>query len=211
MNLDAVNRAANQRLPWSRWENQPFSQISHHKAACCEAAREWLLARDFAETNGASPMTGPRWLRNVYEWGASGWTIFWCQAVKQKILDCGALSDMAIQIFRRRGIAAFPVQLVQQFTTQAVRHWAAAWREREISANWLDFDTIYHEVCAVSNNGSQIKIWDASSAYWLNPNQKCGGYNSVLAIRIFADPQRTFRWGDNVLKTNCWQKIQETF
>ena len=59
--------------PGARWEHFPISDIAHHGASCCELARDWVGAMDFAQLNGADLASGPRWLRARYEWGPSAW------------------------------------------------------------------------------------------------------------------------------------------
>src|SRR3982750_4162909 len=98
MFLDTVNINGRQqeRLPlkktsYAAWEQLPYTRISHHGSACCEAARTWVLSMDYSLLNGSSPYTGPRWIRQRYEWGPTKHPIHWCEAVKEKTLDCGAL------------------------------------------------------------------------------------------------------------------------
>ncbi len=82
--------------PYEVWKYFPHSHISHHGKPCCETAREWFLSMDYALLAGESPLTGPRWIRARYEWGPSAHPIHWCDAVKRKTLDCGALAALAI-------------------------------------------------------------------------------------------------------------------
>ncbi|MEO5857895.1 MAG: hypothetical protein ABIR33_02995, partial [Pyrinomonadaceae bacterium] len=49
---------------YSAWKHWEPTLISHHGSACCEIAREWVGSFDQSVLNGASPLTGPRWLGN---------------------------------------------------------------------------------------------------------------------------------------------------
>ena len=69
--------------PWKDWQ---ASQISHHGKLCCEIAREWVTATDFSELRGDCAFTGPRWLRQKFNWGASTFPIYWCEAVRRRLL-----------------------------------------------------------------------------------------------------------------------------
>jgi hypothetical protein len=42
---------------------------------CCEVTREWVTAMDFSELGGADVTTGPRWLRQRFNWGCSTFPI----------------------------------------------------------------------------------------------------------------------------------------
>jgi hypothetical protein len=46
--------------PGGKWRAFPNSLISHHGAACCDIAHEWLIAYDFAQLNGGDIHAGPR-------------------------------------------------------------------------------------------------------------------------------------------------------
>src|SRR4028118_600387 len=76
------SEAAPQRRPSNRWESFPFSRLSHHGAACCETARHWVIAMDFAQLNGADLSSGPRWLRAKYKRGPPPWPTHSCAAAK---------------------------------------------------------------------------------------------------------------------------------
>lgn len=217
MSLDAVraldtNNLAIQTLPiFEKWQDCPASRISHHGQICCEIAREWLFSMDFSQLNGSSILTGPRWLRQRYNWGPSRWAIYWCEAVRQKTLDCGALAHLAQEVFAWRGVKSFPVQLVQQFSKEATIQWAKKWDGEEISAYWIKEDLIYHEGCAVLVGENNIRIWDASAAWWINPKQN-SGYGSLRALRLFAAESQlpaVFNWGKHQIFANKWQEIKD--
>jgi hypothetical protein len=195
---------------FSKWSEFPISEISHHGESCCDGAKGWLSALDYSYLNAADSLTGPRWLRQKYQWGASAWSIFWCDAVKRKTLDCGVLSAFSAEIFNARGVKNYRVQLVQQFSDSATAHWNSSWAEKEVPTYWINRDTIYHEVNAVQTDGENIKIWDASAGCWVNSAQN-GGYGSVSAIKVFAphdnSPETAFKWGQHSIKPNQWTVI----
>ncbi len=192
------------------WEHCPASTISHHGRDCCRAAREWVVAMDFSQLNAGSVLTGPRWIRQRYAWGPSSWPIHWCEAVRRKTLDCGALAALATEVFTARGVRSHPAQLIQQFSEDATRHWSKKWEAGDCSCRWIREDVIYHEGCAVEVAGGEIKVWDASAGWWVNPRQ-FGGYGGLLALRVFAsDTPEPLRWGAHLVAPNRWQKIEKT-
>jgi hypothetical protein len=193
-----------------KWEHFPTSTISHHGAACCQIAREWIISTDYSQLNAGDPLTGPRWLRQKYTWGPSKWPIHWCEAVEQKTLDCGVLAALAQEVFAARGVRSYPAQFIQQYSEDATRQWAKRWDEDEASLHWIEDDMIYHEACAVEVRDEEIRLWDPSAGWWVNPRQ-VGGYGGLLAVRVFA-PQdnapRGFLWGTQRISPNRWQKIE---
>jgi hypothetical protein len=194
------------------WQGWPASTLSHHGAACCRVAREWVVATDYAQLGGESALAGPRWIRHRYPWGPSRWPIHWCEAVRRKTLDCGALAALAHEVFLARGVRSFPAQLIQQFSEDAARDWQRRWEGEQAPASWIKEDLIYHEGCAVVTAADEIKVWDASAGWWVNPRQP-GGYGGLLALRIFdaqAEPETAYRWGAHRVAPNVWQKLERS-
>jgi hypothetical protein len=194
-----------------KWEQFPTSCISHHNAECCRLAREWMLSMDYSQLNAGNPLTGPRWLRLKFKWGPSSWPIYWCEAVEEKTLDCGALAALAQELFVARGVRCFPAQFIQQYTEQSARHWYKKWEGDESSVQWIKEDLIYHEGCAIVARDDEIKVWDPTASWWVNPKQ-FGGYGGVLVLRIFdsqssSASQTGFKWGTHRIIPNQWQKI----
>lgn len=193
-----------------KWQQFPASVISHHGEACCRIAREWVLSMDYSLLNAGEPLTGPRWLRQKYAWGASAWPIHWCEAAEQETLDCGALAALAHEIFVARGVTSFPAQLIQQYNEDAARHWYRGWNGDETSVHWIKEDLIYHEGCAVVMRGGGMRVWDPTASWWVNPKQ-FGGYGGVLALRVCA-PQTSghtgFTWGAHRIAANRWHKVE---
>jgi hypothetical protein len=196
--------------PSDRWLDFPHSVLSHHGGACCEIARQWVLAMDFAQLNGAEPSSGPRWLRQKYKWGPSPWPMTWCEAVKRDSIDCGAHAAMALEAFTARGLTAFPAQLVQLYSEDATEQWRGKWKGDDVSCHWLDGDHIYHEATALLVGEDEVKIWDSSAGSWVDPRQ-AGGYGSLVAVRIVAEGSfgggDGLRWGERRLKPGVWVQI----
>ncbi|HEX8482169.1 MAG TPA: hypothetical protein VF650_09720 [Allosphingosinicella sp.] len=197
-------------LPSDRWSEFPNSVLSHHGTACCEIARQWVTAMDYAQLNGAELTSGPRWLRAKYKWGPSPWPMHWCEVVKRKTIDCGAHAALATEAFRARGLTAFPAQLVQRYTADASEQWQAKWSGEDVSCHWLDGEHIYHEVTALVLADDEVKIWDGSAGSWVSPRQSAG-YGSPVALRICAEGQfgggDGLRWGERRLKPGVWVQL----
>ena len=197
-------------LPSDRWTDFPHSNFSHHNEACCEIARQWVTAMDYAQLTGGGLTSGPRWLRQKYKWGPSPWPMHWCEAVKRKTIDCGAHAALALEAFRARGLEAFPAQLVQRYSAEATEQWQAKWSGEDVSCHWLDGEHIYHEVTALIVGEDEVKIWDGSAGSWVDPRQGAG-YGSLVAVRICAEGSfgggDGLRWGDRRLKPGAWVRI----
>ena len=194
---------------FAKWHDWHASEISHHGAMCCEIAREWLTAKDFSELGGASVLTGPRWLRQKFKWGASDFPIFWCEAVKQDTLDCGALAALASEVFKSRGVRTLRVQMVQRFSANSTAQWSSSWYDTTEQLRWMNDDLIYHEGCAIMTKENEIKIWDASAGWWIDPNSK-DGYGALLAIRLSdfnLTDQDKLNWGRHNLNALQWIEI----
>lgn len=201
----------------AKWEHFPFSVLSHHGSDCCETARQWVIAMDFAQLNGGDLTSGPRWLRQTYEWGPSVWPLHWCEAVEAKVIDCGAHAALAHEAFQARGVTSFRAQFVQSYSPEAVAQWRCKWAEGKASDHWLDEDFIYHEGNAVLAGADEVKLWDGSAGCWINPRQ-AAGYGSLLAVRIFTggqpggdraagsggDKAGGLRWGQSSIVPDIW-------
>lgn len=204
-----VTNSANVAAAIQRWQHWPASSISHHGEQCCRIAREWVLGMDRSQLNGGHAVTGPRWLRNKFKWGPSRWPIYWCEAVGEKTLDCGALASLAHEIFLSRGVRSYPAQFILQFSDRDTCHWQKNWGDKQCVVNWIDSELIYHEGCAVAVRDQEIKLWDASASWWVNPRQ-VSGYHGLLAVRFFAPPAEAnsvFKWGQHSLTPNLWESL----
>jgi hypothetical protein len=204
-----VNGAPQTAEVYAKWKHWQPSQISHHGKFCCEIAREWVTATDFSELSGNCLFTGPRWLREKFNWGASSFPIYWCEAVRKKKLDCGALAALAHEIFTVRGVQSRRVQLVQRFSQVATNQWSCSWNEDgDEELRWIDHDLIYHEGCAIlTGETNEIKVWDASAGWWVD-SKASDGYGSLLAIRVSDELPTKFRWGNRTIAANRWTEIR---
>jgi hypothetical protein len=220
MYLDAVSRpvevddgvlaASTAEVPrvFERWAEWPPSEISHHGKICCEMAREWLNATDFTALNGGDLFTGPRWIRHRFKWGPSAFPIYWCEAVRKKRLDCGALAALSHEVIGARGIKSFRAQFVQKFTAAATEQWSCTWSRADVPVSWVNDDLIYHEGVAVLLEGQHIKVWDSSAGWWVD-RARAEGYGSVEAIRVFAPEELgELIWGERNLIPNRWHSSE---
>ncbi|HXD40517.1 MAG TPA: hypothetical protein VN649_08135 [Ramlibacter sp.] len=208
----------NFRLPWfdevtiHSWHSQPASCFSHHGRACCNTARHWLISQDYSldSMGGTSELlSAPRWIPERYQWGPSPWPLYWCDAVRMKKLDCGALAAFAREVYLSRGIKAAAVQLIQRLSTHGVDQLRAIWRDESGYFNWLAQDKFYHEAVAVSLDGTEIRIWDATTGWWVQPVQT-DGYGAVLEAKVSPfqpGAQHMLRWGRRTLAPGTWTPV----
>lgn len=189
--------------PWKDWAP---SQISHHGAICCEIAREWIVSMDHSAMGGdSSAVTGPRWLRQKFKWGASSFPIHWCEVVRRKVVDCGVHAALAFEVFSARNVKTFRVQVVQEFTEVATTQWSHSWNKGE-ALPWTKKNLIYHEGCAIATDGHNVKVWDPSAGWWIDPKASTG-YGAVLAIRISGEnllDDLYLSWGPFKLAAGQW-------
>lgn len=201
---------ASSACPSQRWSDFPFSSLSHHGGACCEIAREWVRAMDASQLAGADSASGPRWIRASYQWGPSPWPMHWCELVERKTIDCGAHAALAHEAFRARGLTAFRAQFVQTYNADSLSQWRRKWADEQVSDHWIGEDVIYHEGNALLVGERELKLWDSSAGWWLNPRQR-GGYGSLAAVRIFAAVERcdvaTFSWGGMPIVADSWVRV----
>ncbi len=199
-----------QPFSFAQWADFPVSYLSHHGEDCCETARLWFRAMDFAQLNGGDTMSGPRWIRQRYDWGPSRWPLHWCEALKVKVIDCGAHSALAHDAFEARGLTSFRAQFVQSYGSRAVDQWRTRWSLDEASDHWLGDGFIYHEGNAVLMGPDEVKLWDGSAGCWLNPGH-VSGYGSILAVRISMEISRSnpsaVQWGSHRLIMNEWTDL----
>jgi hypothetical protein len=206
---DPAELPAPAALPGGKWQTFPNSHLSHHGAACCDIAREWLVAFDFAQLNGGDTLSGPRWMREHMKWGPTAWPIHWCEAVDAPVVDCGVHAALAHEAFIARGVRAFRAQFVQRYTGDAAASWRENWDRKGASDHWIEDDAIYHEGNAVLVGEDEVKLWDGSAGWWINVRGDTG-YGSLAAVRIEADlpglPEEV-RWGERRIKLNEWVAV----
>ena len=187
--------------PWADW---PSSLISHHGKSCCEIVRAWFSAFDYSSLNGGSIFTGPRWLRQRFDWGPTRYPIHWCEIAREKTLDCGVHAALAHEVFTGRGVRSLRTQIVQQFSASAVQQWEATWSSADARTDWIDGCLIYHEGCTILINAAELKLWDPSSAWWIDPDNH-RGYGGIKAFRVFAPyDSKCLTWGDHLVPPNEW-------
>lgn len=213
MFLDTVKHIAIEKgtgapiyAPWSQF---PHTLIAHHGAACCDRAEHWLEGMDISQLSEASVYSGPRWLLEHFEWGPLTHPIHWCEAVRRKSLDCGALAAMTLRCFHIRGVDAYPAQIVQEYSQSALLHWERKWQDEESSTHWLQDNLIYHECVAMITANKTVKVWDSSSGWWLSPNSR-RGYGGIRALRIHTPDyaeKGIMTWENMPVKLNEWQVI----
>ena len=208
--LDLIEDGADPRPFSARWTDFPVSILSHHNQSCCHLAMEWLRSMDFAQLNGAALLSGPRWLRERYEWGPSAWPLHWCEAIDRDVIDCGAHAALANEVFAARGLTSFRAQFVQQYKEEAIGQWRRIWAEDGVSDHWLGNGFIYHEGNALLIGDGKVKLWDGSASCWINPTQS-SGYGSLLAVRItpasdWDGPDR-LQWGPTEIPLGQWCEL----
>jgi hypothetical protein len=204
-----VDLAAPAGLPGGKWRTFPNSHISHHGNVCCDIAREWLIVFDFAQLNGGDALSGPRWMREHMKWGPTAWPIHWCEVVDAPVVDCGVHAALAHEAFVARGIRAFRAQFVQRYSRDAAASWRENWGKKGASDHWIEEDAIYHEGNAVLVGEYEVKLWDGSAGWWINPRGG-GGYGSLAAVRVEADPAEFpsgLRWGERHIAPNEWVAV----
>ncbi len=200
--------SAEETATFARWESFPVSHLSHHGTACCETARHWFRAMDFARLNGSLRSSGPRWIRQKYDWGPSAWPLHWCEALSAKSIDCGAHAALAEEAFLARGVSSLRAQFVQRYNVNAISQWRKRWGADQASDHWLADNHIYHEGNAVLSGGTEIKLWDGSAGSWMNPST-AEGYGSVIAVRVaspYAGPI-DLKWGNHFVRSGIWQDL----
>lgn len=131
----------------------------------------------------------------------------WCEAVRRKTLDCGALAALAHEAFTNRGLKSYRVQLVQRFSEVSTDQWSNSWNDADAPMLWIDKDLIYHEGNAPRVSEGELKVWDASAGWWVDPKSG-SGYGALAAIRVMA-PIGTadLMWGKRSIKPNQWQLV----
>jgi hypothetical protein len=156
------------------------SRLSAHDSGCCLEAREWLLLVNASRCR-LSNTTAPGWLRDRYDWGPSRWPLHWCEAVRSKELDCGALADMAEECLRGEGLTTARAQVIKSFSPTDVDHWTRRWREAGGATWWIGEGIIYHEDVAIV--GQELRLFDPTNSAWVHESA-LRGYGRIIAIRF---------------------------
>jgi hypothetical protein len=191
---------------FDKWAEWPASAIDHHGERCCETAREWLSAIDYSFLNGGRITAGPRWLRQRFGWGPGSYPIHWCEVLEKKTLDCGVHAALADEVFTQRGLRSFRAQLVQEFSEDASHHWRLGWENDGAVTAWINGETIYHEGAAVLTSPGEVKLWDSSAGWWVDP-KTTSGYGSLRALRIATHVDMDLKFGQHLIRTNIWNDL----
>jgi hypothetical protein len=190
------------------WEHFAVSHIADHRQDCCRTARAWFLASD-RSLRSYGPPSLPSWIRLRYDWGPCLWPLYWCEAIRSKKLDCGALTDLTRHAIVAQGSVALHCQLIRKFNCEAISHWRALWLESGSPAEWAQGEHAYHEACAVVSE-NMISIWDPSDNRWIEACEE--GYGSTVALRIAA-PQdwggsQLLQWGTRKIPIGTWVYLE---
>jgi len=201
-----MRSAALDILERPEWVRASASRLGRH-GACCDRARAWLVAmgrsHDFAITDGLA-LAAPRWLARRYAWGPTQWPIAWCQAVAAEAIDCGVFGAFALEVFRAKGVDAYPGQVLRTYAEASTTHWRHKWAAVPEAFNWIGARVVFHEVTIVQVTSSVARIYDPTDAVWLDPGVR-DGHGSHVAVRSEAPVAVT--WGAHRLAHGQWTQI----
>src|SRR5262249_45264690 len=167
-----------------KWTQASVSTLVHH-GTCCDRARAWLLGMGRSYDYAASDRlayAGPTWLINQWAWGPTRWPIAWCEAVRAKAIDCGVFTVFALEIFRAKGVEAYPGQVLRSETRESTAHWRRKWDSLPGAFNWIGEAAVYHEICVVRSGPGEARIYDPMKGIWLEPAIR-RGYGAHIAVR----------------------------
>lgn len=188
------------------WAQASPSTLSHH-GACCDRARGWLVAmarsHDFAATDGLT-YAAPRWLTYGWRWGPTRWPIAWCDAVRAETIDCGVFAAFALEIFRAKGVDAYPGQLLRTDFEESTAHWRQKWAAMPDAFDWIGRRVVYHEICVVRVGAGEARVYDPTGGFWLDPCVQ-SGHGALTAIR--AELPEAVTWGQHLLVNGQWTEI----
>ena len=153
----------------------------------------------------------PMWIAQRWGWGPLRWPIYWCQAVRAEILDCGALSELAFEALRDGPNVWLKVQLVQQCTPLRLAHWRASWQRAGADCSWIREPYAYHEVVGLLGDVG-LEIWDPADGLWKGSGQT--GHRGIVAIRPVlphggssAGLPAALTWDRWILQPNRWNQV----
>ncbi len=198
--------AAADMLDRPEWVRASASKLWRH-GPCCDRARAWLVAmarsHDFAATDGLA-LAAPRWLTTRFRWGPTRWPIAWCQAVVAETIDCGVFGAFALEIFRAKGIDAYPGQVLRTYAETSTTHWRHKWAAVPEAFNWIGARVVYHEVAIVQVGRSEARIYDPTDGVWLDPGIR-NGHGAHVAVR--SEAPVAVSWGSHRLAHGQWTQL----
>ena len=198
---------------FQKWTEHPSSVILHHDCACCEEAKLWFLA--YARSMemwslSQFHLNAPTWLSQLFTWGPSQWPIFWCEVVKEKIVDCGVFSALCREIFRAQGYEVHPAQALLNYNETCTDHWKDLWKKRTDLAKkkeifpWIGSRIVYHELCVLEMPNNTAKFYDSTFGIWYEPHPRVG-FAALLALR--AECPRILNWNNKSIGCGEWIDI----
>jgi len=224
MSLDAANRILvperstllreifENEAHFTRWVEHPSSTILHHDQKCCEEAKLWFLsyARSMEIGSGTQyELKAPTWLSQLFKWGPSEWPIFWCQVVREKVIDCGVFAALAREVFKAQGHEPHPAQALLSYNETCTGHWQQYWDKRKEKKKrndrdffpWIGKQLVYHEICVLEMPDGTGKFYDSTWGHWYLPQSRIG-FGALLAIR--SECSRLLKWGDRTISCGEW-------
>jgi hypothetical protein len=202
-----MHSAALDTLDRAEWARASGSSLTHH-GACCDRARAWLVAmgrsHDYASTDGLT-FAAPRWLTQRWTWGPTRWPIAWCEAVNAAEIDCGVFAVFALEIFRAKGIVAYPGQVLRTYVEESTTHWRHKWAGLPGAFDWIGARVVFHEVCVVQVAAHEVRVYDPTDGIWLEPGVR-GGHGGHVAIR--AELPVALDWGKHTLVNGQWTEME---
>jgi hypothetical protein len=188
------------------WIGASVSTLARH-GACCDRARAWIVgmarSHDFAATDGLA-YAAPRWITRRWGWGPTRWPIAWCEAVRADAFDCGVFAAFALEIFRAKGLEAFPGQVLCTCAEEIMTHWHQKWTSMPGAFNWIGTKVIYHEICVIRAGLTEARVYDPTEGIWLEPDAPAG-HGATIAIR--AELPEALTWGPHVLVNGQWTEL----
>ena|SRR5215831_1710025 len=201
-----MSSVAPDTLERKEWRQSSGSTLGSH-GPCCDRARSWLLgmarSHDYACTD-ALAFAAPRWMTEKWSWGPTRWPIAWCQAVKSEAIDCGVFAVFAREIFRAKGIEAYPGQVLRTYAEESTAHWRSKWHSLPGAFEWIGSRVVYHEVCVVRSGPREARIYDPTEGFWLEPSVH-GKHGAHLAVR--AEVPVALKWGAYNLVHGQWAEM----
>ncbi len=187
----------------------PISPVISHQDECCTHAKEWFITLDASLRDPTNVWVGPTWISEKYQYGPSSWPLHWCKLIQMDSLSCNGFTSIACLIFKGRGLKAFPVQVIQRYPRHMTQRWRKEWKSRRLLDEWIYDELVRHEVCGVVDDENNLRLWDGTVGYWLEPvgAQEVG---AVLALRPIGLEEGTpdkMKWEDHIITTNEWTRV----